>query len=246
MKKRERWRAVVGFPGYKVSDKGRVRSYWKRGVRPLALVQRFELLKDSKATPTGHRHVVLYHEQCRNDFKVHHLVLRAFGRKQRPGEQCRHLDGNPRNNQLDNLCWGTAKENVADSIRHGTHIKGERCYLSKLKRQSVMQIYAALLSGSKTGDLAKKYRVGVNTIQRIANGSLWAWLTKQKRVFRGSAGLKPSDVVKICRALNNGETSRSIGKRFKVTEGAISQIKLGKHWSWLTGLKRRVSSCRKH
>jgi hypothetical protein len=33
---------------------------------------------------------------------------------------CRHLDGNPINNRLENLRWGTHKENKADAIKHGT------------------------------------------------------------------------------------------------------------------------------
>ena len=33
---------------------------------------------------------------------------------------CRHLDGNPHNNRLDNIVWGTVVENEADKVRHGT------------------------------------------------------------------------------------------------------------------------------
>lgn len=31
-------------------------------------------------------------------------------------------DGNPLNNEPTNLYWGTRRENVADSVRHGTHV----------------------------------------------------------------------------------------------------------------------------
>lgn len=32
----------------------------------------------------------------------------------------RHLDGNPTNNVVWNLAWGTAKDNYEDAVRHGT------------------------------------------------------------------------------------------------------------------------------
>ncbi len=50
---------------------------------------------------------------------VHRLVLEAFVGPCPPGMQCRHLDGNPANNRLENLAWGTHAENAADKIRHG-------------------------------------------------------------------------------------------------------------------------------
>lgn len=33
----------------------------------------------------------------------------------------RHFDGNDQNNHYSNLVWGTQKDNIDDSFRHGTH-----------------------------------------------------------------------------------------------------------------------------
>lgn len=51
--------------------------------------------------------------------RVHVLVLEAFDRPRPKGAVCRHLDGNPINNHLSNLAWGTHKENTEDRKRHG-------------------------------------------------------------------------------------------------------------------------------
>ncbi len=51
---------------------------------------------------------------------VHQLVLEAFVGPCPSGLECRHLDGNPDNNQLENLRWGTRLENMADKKLHGT------------------------------------------------------------------------------------------------------------------------------
>src|SRR4029077_18177632 len=51
---------------------------------------------------------------------VHQLVLEAFvgpgdGRR----KQARHLKGDTKDNRLENLRWGAARENAADRARHG-------------------------------------------------------------------------------------------------------------------------------
>ena len=58
---------------------------------------------------------------------AHRLVLLAFRGPCPPGMQSRHLDGNGKNNELSNLCWGTPKQNRADQKIHGTH----RCKLTE-------------------------------------------------------------------------------------------------------------------
>jgi hypothetical protein len=56
---------------------------------------------------------------------AHQLVLLAFvGPKPHADSHTRHLDGDPGNNCLENLCYGTAAENADDTRRHGRHRKG--------------------------------------------------------------------------------------------------------------------------
>jgi len=53
------------------------------------------------------------------NFPVHHAVLITFSGPRPDGLQCRHLNGNPRDNSIGNLAWGTSKQNNEDRIRHG-------------------------------------------------------------------------------------------------------------------------------
>lgn len=54
--------------------------------------------------------------------RVHRLVLLAFvGPPATNSAEVCHIDGNPANNQLANLRWGSSSENKADQVRHGTH-----------------------------------------------------------------------------------------------------------------------------
>lgn len=52
--------------------------------------------------------------------KIHRLVLESFVGPCPLGNECRHLNGNPMDNRLDNLKWGTRSENQLDAVQHGT------------------------------------------------------------------------------------------------------------------------------
>jgi hypothetical protein len=82
--------------------------------------------------------------------------------------QALHLDDNPRNNRLDNLRWGTAKENHSTINRRGP--ANGRCIL---KPEEVIEIRS---SSERHCDLAARYGVTDTTIQNIRNRRLWKHL----------------------------------------------------------------------
>ena len=99
--------------------------------------------------------------------KVHHAVLFAFSGSRPDGCECRHLDGDRKNNRLENLRWGTPEENNADRIRQATVAYGEKHGRCKLSDADVKFI---MTSGIETKYLAQKYGVACNTIIRIRSG----------------------------------------------------------------------------
>lgn len=112
----ERWLPVVGYEElYEVSDGSRVRSVRDRS-RMMTITYRDH----------GYADVGLNRHGKQVNRKVHRLMLEAFVGPCPPGMVTRHLNGNPRDNRLENLCWGTYSENTYDTIRHGTHCKTRR------------------------------------------------------------------------------------------------------------------------
>ena len=111
----ETWKAIPGYEGlYEVSDQGRVRSFRR--------VANGQLLRPGRM-PQGHLSVALGrgNSQC-----VHKLVLLAFVGPAPDKHECCHNNGNPADNRLENLRWGTRSENIKDAVRHGTWLTPER------------------------------------------------------------------------------------------------------------------------
>ena len=164
----ERWLPVVGAEGsYEVSSLGRVRSL-DRTITVAGDDRRGSWLKPLKGrvlrpgrSSSGHLSVVL--GRATGSVHVHVMVLRAFVGEVPSGMECRHLDGDPSNNHLANLAWGTRGDNMRD-VKHHT---GRSNY--KLKPLDAAWIRAARGAVSFK-DLADEFGVSKDTIYSIWRG----------------------------------------------------------------------------
>lgn len=116
----EEFLPVQGYGGaYEVSNLGRVRSTDRyRSDDDYPLTGR---MMRQVNTGDGRKGVTLYIDGLGTRYLVHRLVLTTFVGPCPEGSEACHGDGDPTNNRLDNLRWGTHLENEADKKRHGTH-----------------------------------------------------------------------------------------------------------------------------
>jgi len=112
------YRNVKGIRAYRVGDDGSVWSYLAWRTHPAGKWRQLTAVVGDKY---GHLKVTLCQGARKFHAYVHTLVLEHFIGPCPDGMECRHLDGNPRNNRLENLKWGTRQENAADTQRHGRH-----------------------------------------------------------------------------------------------------------------------------
>ena len=110
----ENWKDVVGYEGiYEVSDKGRVRT--KEGKTTNSIlhgtrVWKSRVLKEKNQKSRDVR-FSLWKNKMSKSFLAHQLVAKAFIPNPNNYTQINHIDGNPRNNHVDNLEWCDYKHN---------------------------------------------------------------------------------------------------------------------------------------
>ena len=119
--------------------------------------------------------VNLHKDGKQRGFYVHKLVLEAFVGPCPKGMGCRHYpDSSPANNRLDNIQWGTPKENAEDMVEHGNSTKGERCSAAKLTEKKVRRIRKLYASGMHTQqELADVFGVWQPAIGSIVRRVTW-------------------------------------------------------------------------
>ncbi len=172
MNKKEIWKPVPGFVGiYEVSSFGRVKSFQhvgcNRGIKYRGIILRPDIRQ------IGYCQIRLCKNGKHKKFYVHRLVLMAFRGPPGLREEAAHLDGNARNNHIENLAWVSRRENCSHKIAHGTSTRGIRHGRAKLVDKDVLKIRAMYESGARLVEIAKLYSVTYENIRAIAKRINW-------------------------------------------------------------------------
>lgn len=134
----EEWRDIDGFPGYQVSNTGKVRSF---------INNRYGIGCEShELKPVNNRHG--YPTVCLgrgNRRLVSRLVASAYIPNPNNLPLIRHMDDNPQNNSVDNLKWGTQVDNMQDCVKHGRLIGNTMPAIESIKKP----VIATSLDGTK-------------------------------------------------------------------------------------------------
>lgn len=121
----------------------------------------------------GYQNVTLGGRNGKKSFKIHRLLASLFLRKPKKNQiLVRHLDGNPRNNRLENLAWGTSQDNANDSRVHGTMVRGEKVGSSVLTESQVKRIRKMLVTMS-VYKVAKIFNMSETPIFYIRDRITW-------------------------------------------------------------------------
>lgn len=157
---------VPDFPGYKLSRDGRVWS--EKSGRFIHPVKRgsylqVDLCKNNRIFPR----------------LLHRIMLFTYVGPCPKGMECRHLNGNPLDNRIDNLKWGTRIENARDCNKHGHRCFGMKSPLAKLSDDEVKAIRESYIPGLVTlKELGDTYGMGISQIHRIVHKQAWTHLCR--------------------------------------------------------------------
>lgn len=124
----EIWKPINDYPGYEVSNYGRVRSYKRRGSGHKTLNPTPKVMNPGTDL-YGYKIVRLCNNTKRGKmFSIHRLVGIHFIENPHNLPIIRHMDNNPSNNHHTNLKWGTHKDNMEDMVRSGRQGDNSRHY----------------------------------------------------------------------------------------------------------------------
>ncbi len=104
------WKPIPGFESYEACTDGRIR-------RSGRVLKTFVM-------ESGHHAITLCVDGRKYQRLVHRLILETFRGPCPPGQEALHGNGDPGNNWVGNLRWGTRSQNVLDAIKHGTFNNG--------------------------------------------------------------------------------------------------------------------------
>jgi len=161
----EQWRPLIGYESiYDISSFGKIRNHKK-------------ILSLKKCGKYGHLLVNLTKDSKPKLYLIHRLVAENFISHQPANKPyVLHSDGNPANNKVSNLRWGTLKENGEDSVRHGRTLRGTKHPNSKLDDCKILEIREMIREGHSHRVVAEKFKVTRGAISQIHRGEAWGWL----------------------------------------------------------------------
>lgn len=167
----EVWKDIPGYEGeYQASTLGNIKSlqrevrcgYKGRGKR----IVKETILAPGAYAKSGHVSVVL--RRGTNGKPVHQLITSTFLGPTPEGKEILHIDGNPKNNRLDNLKFGSRTDNILDVYKQG---KAWR----KLNLKQVDEIRELLRLGYSGAFIARKFNISQVTVSKIKTGKSYYW-----------------------------------------------------------------------
>lgn len=168
----EKWWYIDEVPGYMISNCGRV---WSEKSRCF--------VKPKPMDRKGHMGVCLSVNGKRRYFYLHRLMGNVFIPNPDKYPIVRHLNDIPYDNEIDNLAWGTQRDNVMDAKRNGRTFTADPEIREKVADSQRSPIWAVNLS---TGE--KKYFKGQGVASRILNiaqANIWKVLNGQRKQAGG-------------------------------------------------------------
>jgi len=196
------WRFIPGTDErYSVSNTGLIRSESRdiatrsKHGSPYTYRAKAKILK----TPPGTTGYARFNDCCGHLAKVrwvHQCVAAAFIGPRPHKHDTRHLNGDPLDNRVENLAYGTRAENIADSKRHGTFRPGHRYKVTPEMAREIVQDRE-----SPAWVLAERFGISVVHIGCIRRGQVWADATEGLRAARYHKRRKGIPRGQVLRAL---------------------------------------------
>lgn len=173
---------------------------------------------------------------------VHRMVALAFIENKRNLPFVNHLDGDKCNNDITNLEWCTASENIRHAVKHGliNPRSLENSPLAKCTNSQIREVCRLLEKNEDTmDDISRMTGVPKTTILNIKSGS-WKNISCMYKISNyniqktnnGNLRLTSEIANKICADIASGKMSmREISDKYNIPYSRVNDIKQRKTWN---------------
>lgn len=225
------WKPVPGYEGiYEVSSTGSIRSV----SRELTDCNGFKRHKQGKnicqsVSNKGYNLVCLCNGQQTKEKQVlvHRIVAEAFIPNPENKPQVNHKDGNKLNNDVSNLEWCTASENVQHAVDTRLRIaqRGDQRPSALLSNDQVNKIRRDLRNGTTTlNQIAQELNVSASVIRRAANGERYSCCTEQPIESFRKSKYDENLCDDIVRDRHNNMTIQQIADKYGIPFSSVYAI----------------------
>lgn len=149
---------IPGFDKYFVDKLGNV---WSTERGEPKLMSQFD-------SGNGYNRVCLTKSGKWQSYDVHRLVAATFlGKTTKSQPYVLHWNDDRKDNRLENLRYGSQKENINDSKRNGTFPEGERQGKSKLTVSQILAIRKKRAAGETLSSIAREFDITPSHVGNI-------------------------------------------------------------------------------
>lgn len=155
---RETWKEVAGYPGYSVSDAGRLRGISGRILRPAL-------------TGNGYRMATLCNASGHKIHLIHRLIAAAFC-----GEEfgeVNHKDGDRLNNAASNLEWVSRSDNQRHAHDLGLKPTGIYSHLCKKLDDAKVKAIRSMKGQFSQAQIGQIFGISQTYVGKIHRGMKW-------------------------------------------------------------------------
>ncbi len=159
---------IENFPNYRIDSTGNI---WSIRTKRCKLMNPYTF-------KFGYKMVCLHRDGKFFNFLVHRLVAKSFIPNPENKPFVCHKNDNPSDNRVNNLFWGTQKDNMDDMISKGRKVivKGVDAPTAKLTDERIIFIRGYPTYWGAQKELATMFNVSASTISEILAGNKWKHL----------------------------------------------------------------------
>jgi hypothetical protein len=236
----EIWRSIDGFPGYEVSNLGRVRSFYRHGNGDIVDTPQ-RILKPSLSN--GYYGINLRKNSITYYKRIHYLVAFMFLGECPNGFEICHNNGDKLDNRASNLRYDTHEENIKDAFRHGVFPVGEKGYRAAFSNAEVRRMRLAFKRGVSVQELSICFGAGTPIIRNALRGKTYknasgpifdtTQITLHKKIIRKRLSLREKRKIKaeMIKEYESGNvTYRDLAEKYDYHYSSIANIINGKQW----------------